>query len=126
MNKSVLLVGCLLASGCSPLAVDFTVGWGANQTIKKNLEFDQKQTKAQTESQTEIIGDIVDVIWKKEAAPTPTPLPPKIKSVTIELAGQEKPTPTPVVKKLATKADCEKERLAGYVEGVVDCKAGKQ
>lgn len=83
--KKFLVFASLFLTGC-PMAMDFTIGLGANQKIEKSLKLDQKQTKAQSDNQTTILEDIVNVIpfLTPEATPTPAPQQ-KIKSVTIEL-----------------------------------------
>lgn len=90
--KKLLVVLALFLTGC-PMAMDFTIGMGSNQKIEKTLKMDQKQTKTQTEGQTTVLEDLVDIIPYLKAEPTPTPVSqvPKIKSITIEL--EPKPLP---------------------------------
>ena len=100
------IAAVILFVGCGPLAVDFTVGWGSNQSIKKTLDMNQRQTKAQTESQVDIVDAILDAV--KMAEPTPTPTMPKITSITIETEQPPAPmlptpTPKPVKKKITAK-----------------------
>lgn len=95
--KKILLSSVLILSGCGPLAIDMTVGWGANQSIKKTLEMDQKQTKAQTESGSDFWEGLFDVlpVFTSAPQPTPTPVLPKIQSITIDMEGAATPSPTP-------------------------------
>lgn len=91
-----------LVLGCGPLAVDFTVGWGSNQTIDKTLKMNQKQTKAQTEAGSTALEDILEaipLIGLSSVTPTPTPFPPAVKSLTIEFVGPATPVPTPTLPK---------------------------
>lgn len=90
------LSSLVLLFGCGPLAVDFTVGWGSNQSIDKTLKINQKQTRAQTEAGSDALEDILSTIplLGLSSAPTPTPTP-AIKSLTIEFVGAPTPYPTP-------------------------------
>ena len=92
--RKTCLASVLLLSGCGPLAIDATIGWGANQSIKKTLEMDQKQTKAQTEAGTEFWEGLFDVLPAVVTAPPPPPPEKrKIQSITIQLEPTPQPTP---------------------------------
>lgn len=88
----------LLLAGCGPLAVDFTVGWGSNQTIDKTLKMNQKQTKAQTEAESQAVSDILDalpgIIASAQKVP---PSPPPHARLPLEVNPAPTPTPCPVV-----------------------------
>lgn len=89
--KKFLIFLLPLLSAC-PMAMDASINWGANQKFKKTIELDQKQTKAQTESQTTILEDIIKVIPFLTPQPTPTPvIEQKVKSITIELEPKSLP-----------------------------------
>lgn len=87
--KKFLIFLTLLLTGC-PMAMDFSIGLGGNQRIKKTLDINQIQTDKQSDNQANIIEDIVNVFG---ATPTPTPHLPVVKSLTLEFVA---PTPTPV------------------------------
>lgn len=91
--KKILICTSLLFTGC-PIAMDFTVGMGGNQSIKKTLDMNQVQTDKQSDNQTTVLEDIVNVIPFLVPEPTPTPVPEakqKVKSITIEMEPKKVP-----------------------------------
>lgn len=111
--KKLLILAVL--AGCGPIAADATIGWGANQRIKKTLDINQKQTAEQTESQAVAVEDIIKILPLLRTQPTPIPPPslPLVNHYTIEMPPPEycvpSPTPRPhkkTVRKTRTLPPC--------------------
>ena len=107
--KKILICSGLLLTGC-PMAVDISAGWGSDQSIEKTVKIKQKQTTAQTDSQTSFWEEFFNVLpLFAGPAPTPTPTPtptpqiPVVKSITIEVGPTPGPTPHTVIHVVSRK-----------------------